>query len=99
MKILSLNIRGFGGDVKERNLRTLISKESVDFCGIQESLLLADASAVVRMVWKHSDYGFFQVPTSYVCGEKRCSPLNLLLLELGIWLLKANGRVVLSWLC
>lgn len=61
MKVPSLNIRGFGGDVKVRNLRTLLCKESMDFCGIQESLLSADATSVIKMIWKHSDYGFCQV--------------------------------------
>lgn len=50
MKILSLNIRGFGSERKVRNLRTLLSKEVVDFCSIQESLLSNDATSVVGVV-------------------------------------------------
>lgn len=72
MKILSLNIKGFGGEVKVRNLQTLLSKESVDFCGIQESLLAEDASNVVRMVWNHCDYGFCQVPAVGRSGGLLC---------------------------
>lgn len=55
-----------------RNLWTLLSKESADFCGIQESLLSVDASSVVRMLWKHSDYGFFQVPAIGRSGGLLC---------------------------
>lgn len=63
MKIISLNIRGFGSDGKVQNLSNLSSKESVDCCVIQESLLPDDATNVVKMVWKHCDYGFFQMPS------------------------------------
>lgn len=42
MKILSLNIRGFGGGVKNRNLRYLLRKVAIDFCGMQETLVLGD---------------------------------------------------------
>lgn len=60
MKILSLNIRGFDGGVKVRNLRYLLRKESIDLCGIQESLASGDSSQLLNFIWVYSNYGFCQ---------------------------------------
>lgn len=62
MICLSLNIRGFGGEIKVRNLRDLLRNEQVDFLVIQESLITGDAQFIVNLIWKHSSFTFCHSP-------------------------------------
>lgn len=62
MKILSINIRGFGGPSKVRLLRDLLRKESVDFISLQETSLSDNAEGVVRLVWTHDEFAFCHSP-------------------------------------
>lgn len=39
-------------------LRELLSKESIDFLAIQESIIAGDTSNIINMVWKHSEFGY-----------------------------------------
>lgn len=50
MKIISLNIRGFGEGVKVRNLRDILRKESIDFCGVQGSFASGDISQLLNSI-------------------------------------------------
>lgn len=72
MNLLSLNIRGFGGDSKIRFLREVIQKEEIGFVSIQESLITGDATAIVRMLWTHCDFGFSFVPSEGRSGGQIC---------------------------
>lgn len=72
MRLLSLNIRGFGGDSKVRLLRELIQKEEIDFLAIQESLVTGDASGLVKLLWNHPDYCFSFVPSVGKSGGLIC---------------------------
>lgn len=62
MKILSINIIGFGGVSKIRLLRDLLRNESVDLIAIQETGLVDDVDQIVRLIWQHSEFGFCQLP-------------------------------------
>lgn len=72
MKILSLNIRGFGGDTKIRSLRALLGRESVDFIAIRESSLVDNADSIVRSFWTHDEFGFYQSPAQGRSGGLLC---------------------------
>lgn len=72
MKCLSLNIRGFGGPTKVKKLRDLLSKEAIEFLAIQETLIKGDASFVISLFWKHSQWSFCQLPSSGRSGGLLC---------------------------
>lgn len=50
MKIISINIRGFGGASKIILLRDLLSNESIDFLALQETGLTVDADHIVKLL-------------------------------------------------
>lgn len=62
MKILSINIRGFGGVSKIRLLRDLLRKESVDFLSVQKTGLNVTAERIIRLFWTHDEFGFCELP-------------------------------------
>lgn len=61
MKILSLNIRGFGGPTKIRLLQEMLGKLSVDFLSVQETGIVEDVERIVKLIWVHDEYRFCQV--------------------------------------
>lgn len=63
MKILSINIRGFGGVSKIRMLRELLCKESLDFLSVQETRLSDGVERIVNSIWTHDDYAFCHSPS------------------------------------
>lgn len=72
MKCLTLNIRGFGGDSKVKNLRELLHKEEVQFLSVQETLISDDAAFVSNLIWKHSNWSFCQLPSTGRSGGLLC---------------------------
>lgn len=72
MKILSLNIRGFGGVLKVNELKNLLRRESVDFLSLQETVLVDNAESIVRLIWTHDEYGFIHSPASGRSGGLLC---------------------------
>lgn len=72
MKILSINIRGFGGASKVRLLRDLLRKESVDFISVQETGLSDNVEEIVRLVWTHDEFGFCHTPAQGRLGGLLC---------------------------
>lgn len=72
MKIISINIRGFGGATKIRLLRDLLSKESVDFLFVQETRLSEDVEGIVRLIWTHDEFGFCHSPAHGRSGGLLC---------------------------
>ena len=51
MKIISINIRGIGGNIKRNYLRNLISKEEVDMVCIQETKCSQLSKESVFLLW------------------------------------------------
>lgn len=72
MNCLSLNIRGFGGDVKVKKLRELLRKEDIGFLTVQETSLTGDAAFISNLIWKHSYWNFCQTPSSGRSGGLLC---------------------------
>lgn len=72
MKCLSLNIRGFGGDVKVKNLRELLRNEEVQFLTVQETLISRDAGFISNPIWKHSSWNYCHSPSSGSSGGLLC---------------------------
>lgn len=62
MKMISLNIRGFEGDLKIRLLRELIQKENIDFVSLQETVLPDDVSGIVKCLCSLREFSFCSVP-------------------------------------
>lgn len=58
MKLMSVNIRGFGKTWKRKWLREIVDKESLEFLAIQETKLSDISSQFVRSLWDSDDYGF-----------------------------------------
>jgi exonuclease III len=55
MKIVSLNMRGWGGSAKRRRLSTLIRKGAFDVCFIQETKKLSFEDHSIHILWGHKD--------------------------------------------
>lgn len=72
MKLLSLNIRGFGGDSQLRLLREMIQKEEVGFVAIQGTLLKGEVSGILKLLWPSCDYGYCFVPSLGRSGGLLC---------------------------
>jgi exonuclease III len=58
MKILSLNMRGWGGSAKRRRLCSLIQKEKFDVCFLQETKKASIESYMIRSLWGHDDFSW-----------------------------------------
>lgn len=72
MKMLSLNIRGFGGDSKLRLLHELLLKENIDFISLQETLMPGDVSGIVKCLCTLRDFSFCSVPAMGRSGGQIC---------------------------
>jgi exonuclease III len=55
MKIVSLNMRGWGGSAKRRRLSLLIRKGAFDVCFIQETKKLSFENHLIHNLWGHKD--------------------------------------------
>lgn len=72
MKMISLNIRGFGGDLKIRLLRELIVNKNIDFVSLQEIILPGDVSGIVKCLGCLRDFSFYSVPSAGRLGGLLC---------------------------
>ncbi|KAK2445049.1 hypothetical protein QL285_016023 [Trifolium repens] len=55
MKIMSLNIRGWGSSAKRRRLSSLIKKGAFDLCLFQETKKAAFSDYMIHSLWGHKD--------------------------------------------
>ncbi|GLT98877.1 hypothetical protein SLE2022_163520 [Rubroshorea leprosula] len=56
MKVISFNVRGFGGVVKRKEISKLVRQENPDFLFIQETKLEKIEYSVCRGVWNSDDF-------------------------------------------
>jgi exonuclease III len=55
MKIVSLNLRGWGGSAKRRRLSSLIQREVSDVCLLQETKKATFEDYSIHNLWGHHD--------------------------------------------
>jgi exonuclease III len=55
MKILSLNVRGWGNAAKRRRLNSLIKKGAFDMCLLQETKRANFTDSLIHSLWGHKD--------------------------------------------
>ncbi|KAL8487341.1 hypothetical protein ACS0TY_023861 [Phlomoides rotata] len=58
MKIISINIRGLGNNIKKKEIQEIIRKQSIEFCCIQESKLELVDDRICRSIWGNSGAGW-----------------------------------------
>ncbi|GLT59680.1 hypothetical protein SLA2020_324870 [Shorea laevis] len=56
MKVLSYNVRGFGGGGKKREVREMIAKERLDVVFIQETKIDVLEERISRAIWGRGDF-------------------------------------------
>lgn len=59
MILLSMNVRGLGGGVKKRGIRSIVRKEGLKFLAIQESKLEIVEPRICRAIWGKGDLEWF----------------------------------------
>ncbi|GJV18591.1 reverse transcriptase domain, reverse transcriptase zinc-binding domain protein [Tanacetum coccineum] len=62
MKMISINVRGIGGNRKKGWIRSIIKDERPDVIGIQENKCGVVDDMWVEDIWGWQDYGFAQLP-------------------------------------
>jgi hypothetical protein len=55
MKVLSLNLRGWGDSAKRRRLSSLIKTGAFDLCLLQETKRASFSDSVIHSLWGHKD--------------------------------------------
>jgi hypothetical protein len=55
MKIMSLNLRGWGNSAKRRRLNSLINKGAFDMCLFQETKRGSFSDPLIHSLWGHKD--------------------------------------------
>ncbi|GKV04880.1 hypothetical protein SLEP1_g16977 [Rubroshorea leprosula] len=72
MIILSVNIRGLGGEGKKRGIRELVEKEKVEFLSIQESKLEEVDYQTCRNIWGGDNFDWVSKPSRGSAGGLIC---------------------------
>ena len=72
MKIMSLNMRGWGGADKRRKLKNNISSGSFDVCFIQETKRSALSKKMVASIWGRGDFDFISKDADGSSGGLLC---------------------------
>lgn len=62
MKLLSFNVRGIGGGVKEGHIRNTISREGIDFACFQETKAALIDSNSCQRIWGNYEIEWLQSP-------------------------------------
>lgn len=63
MKICSFNVRGLGGVVKKNKIRSLVSKEKLDFIALQETKLEDVSGVLCKNLWVGDLFDFCFLPS------------------------------------
>jgi exonuclease III len=58
MKIMTLNLRGWGDSAKRRRLRSLINSGAFDVCLFQETKCTSFTDTMIHGLWGHKDVGW-----------------------------------------
>lgn len=68
MKIMSYNVRGFGGKLKSKLVKNTVKKEEVDILCVQESKLLSIDIQICSEVWGDREVDWRFVPAQNSSG-------------------------------
>jgi exonuclease III len=55
MKVVSLNMRGWGGSAKRRRLSSFLQQGKFDVCFLQETKISAIEDFLIQNLWGHKD--------------------------------------------